>query len=249
MDPFLSIVREVASEYYHVYGELGREGEEDFWYLGRDLSSQKLVALRLRRTGVGADGDPDYDLEVAEQLDASVGGGFGDCRSCGKSLRRWVRFCTHCGADVAAGGQVPSSDDSAAALFEQVRAAAQGAYEVLGEMPWGDGGGQVYFAIELDTRRLVRLRLRSDDTGGGELAETALAMPLPKRLSAAYVTGRLPPESLDRLPTRGQPEIRSALATGPISIGGRPVDPMTLVKVLVGIVVILIILQVVQLAR
>jgi hypothetical protein len=187
VDELLRTVREAASEYYHVYGELGRESDDEVWYLAKDRSSAKLVALRLRRAGTGPDGKPDYDLSVARELDASVAVGAGDCPACHKQIRRWARFCTNCGVDLAAEGQNPSSPGERAVLLEEVRAAAQGVYEVLGEMPWGGGGGVVYFAIEKATQRLMRLRLKQD-TGGFELGETRVLMPLGERLAASYVT-------------------------------------------------------------
>lgn len=187
MDELLRTVQEAASEFYHVYGELGRESADDVWYLGKDRSTARLVALRLRRVGVGPDGKPDYDLSAAQELDGSVSVGAGDCVACRKPLRRWARYCTHCGADLAVKGENPSSPGARAALLAEVRAAAQGVYDVLGEMPWGGGGGMVYFAVEKATQRLVRLRLRPDDEGF-QLGETRVMMPLGDRLAASYVT-------------------------------------------------------------
>lgn len=269
MDELLRTVQEAASEYYHVYGELGRESANDVWYLGKDRGTGRLVALRLRRSGTGPDGKPDYDLDVARELDASVSAGAGNCHACGHQLRRWARFCTNCGVDLAAGGDNPSSPGARAALLEEVRAAAQGVYDVLGEMPWGGGGGVVYFAIEKASQRLVRLRLRQD-TEGFELGETRVVMPLGERLAASYVTqeqrpamssretarpqfapeelaGARPaaqrePASIFAEPAAEPPRRAGARPSGTVRLGGRDVEAVALLKVVAAVAVGLLVL-------
>jgi len=187
MDEFLQLVRDVAAGDYEVFGELGRESDADIWYLARDRQTRKLVALRLKREGIGADQKPEYSLDVARELDKSVSIGAGECRYCGANLRRWARFCTQCGADLTDGGKTPTSPQAREQILLEVRAAAAEYYDVLGEMPWADGAGTVYFAIEKSSGRLVRLRLRQD-AEGSSLGETRVMMELEERVQASYVT-------------------------------------------------------------
>jgi len=272
VDEFLRVVTEVASEYYHVYGELGRDSDADIWYLARDRSNAKLVALRLHRIGTGPDGKPDLDLEVARQLDGSVAVGVGECHVCGAQLRRWARFCTKCGADLAQGQNV-SSAGARAALLAEVKAAAAELYDVLGEMPWAGGAGAVFFAIEKLSGRLVRLRLRQQDSGF-ELGETRVMMRLSERIDATYVTrddmpaipsrsvqkpdfksddvaaGRAEAEASGGTSPPHRPEVvvgpprERAPAPGMIRIRGRDVEAVTLVKVLGGVVLLLVVLMI-----
>jgi len=77
-------------------------------------------------------------------------------------MRQWARFCTQCGLDVS--GEAPASGEHAsrAALREKVRAATQGEYEFLGDIPRSEGGGLVYFARDLSDGKIVALRLQKD---------------------------------------------------------------------------------------
>ncbi len=189
MTDFLAAVRE-AADGYEVYGELGRESETDIWFLARDLETKKLVALRLQAPADPgtAGGKPEYDLDVARELDASVSVGMGECPNCSTKLRRWARFCTWCGADLSDSKAMPSSPGQRDALLKQVQEAASEYYEVLGEMPWAGGGGNVYFALERQSRRLVRLRLKQGDDGAS-LGETRVLMDFKDRqVTAEYMT-------------------------------------------------------------
>jgi len=242
---------------YEVFGELGRETDSDIWYLGRDRESKRLVALRLRQIGVLPDGRPDYELEIADELDATVSVGAGDCPHCGAAIRKWARFCTQCGKDLSLGGANPSSPGDRAALLEEVRIAAQGTYDVLGEMPWAGGGGIVYFALEARTNRLVRLRLRDSDDGL-ELGETRALPHLGDRLSASYVTKEFaggrpvgkPENDEPTSPDSTEDTVRRPDVLPPVlEIGGRQYDAMTLVKFLAATTVVLIILVIVLLLK
>lgn len=186
MDELLQTVRDAAAGEFEVYGELGREGPDSIWYLARGVTERNLVALRLHLVRSSPGAKPEYDLEVAQELNAAVAVGLGDCPKCKTPIRRWMRFCTQCGADLGLGGQVPTSPTDRAVMLEMVQAAAASEYEVLGEMPW-TGGGIVYFALEKKGGRLVRLRLKASD-GGYELGLTRALLPLTERISAAYVT-------------------------------------------------------------
>lgn len=121
-----------------------------------------------------------------------IGGRPRGCPRCGAALRAWARFCGKCGADVSSAAAVPADPAGRAELLEQVREAAGEVYRVLGEMPWAGGGGLVYFALEKESGRLVRLRLQAS-TEGMALGETRMAVPL-ERLAADYVSEvSLPP--------------------------------------------------------
>lgn len=189
-----ALLRQVraTAEGFEVFGELGRNGDADVWYLGREEGATTLVALRLWRRGGDSGGPPVYSLEVARELDDSVARGAGACPACGAGVRAWARFCGKCGTDLAGLAAAPADPAERRALLAQVREAAGGAYEVLGEMPWGGGVGIVYFALEKATGLLVQLRLRPEGEGMA-LGETHVTVPL-DRLQAGYVTQTaLPP--------------------------------------------------------
>lgn len=194
-DPLLDQVRRTA-EGFSVFGELGRRSENDVWYLGRDLSTRQLAALRLRQERVDA-GEPVFSLEVAFDLDGEVALGEGRCPACGGKLREFARFCSRCGIDLAMADRMPKTAAERAALLEEVRASAGDGYEVIGEMPWSGGVGVVYFALERATGRLARLRL-SFSTEGFQLGETVTALELKTqphvRISASYTTGAGAPQ-------------------------------------------------------
>ena len=119
-----------------------------------------------------------------------------------------------------------------------VRVAAAPGYEVLGEMPWDQGAGTVYFAIERTNGRLVRLRLKEDEHEGLVLTETTGRgiAPFADRLSAAYLadagtqTHDPPKPAQASVRTRAQAELRERLMrTG------------ALIVVLVAIIIILLV--------
>ena len=63
----LAAVREVAEGQFDVLGEMGRGKKGSVVYLARDLSTQRLVALKLFH-----EGQDEYTLEVVQQLDGTV---------------------------------------------------------------------------------------------------------------------------------------------------------------------------------
>jgi hypothetical protein len=222
MDDLLEAVRQkAADEGYTVYGELGREHDADVWYLARERASGKLVAMRLHTEQVGPGGHKDYALEVANELNGSVSVGLAECPSCHTPVRRWGRFCTRCGANLADSGQALSPGERQD-LLERVRKEAADLYEILGEMPWS-GGGAVFFALERATGRLVRLRIKSEG-GADVLGETRALMPLVERVNAGYLTSiqpAVPPEPPSVLraaaPPSPTPFPRAVPAVPPVS--------------------------------
>lgn len=247
MDELLQTVRDAAAGEFEVYGELGREGPYSIWYLARGVADQKLVALRLHLVPSAPGTKPEYDLEVAQELNAAVAVGLGDCPKCKTSIRRWMRFCTQCGADLGLGGQLPTTATDRAVMLEVVRTAAASEYDVLGEMPW-TGGGIVYFALEKSNGRLVRLRLKASD-GGFELGLTRALLPLAERISAAYVTsvhepvpapGPETPASQPQ-PVIGGPRARSGPSRSPqqtVVVLGVEVEPKLALTVALAVIAV-----------
>ncbi len=88
----LAAVREVAEGQFDVLGEMGRGKKGSVVYLARDLSTQRLVALKLSH-----EGREDYTLEVVQQLDGTVPALEGACSRCGKPQEGWGRYCWNCG--------------------------------------------------------------------------------------------------------------------------------------------------------
>jgi TPR repeat protein len=180
-DDLLRAVKEAAAAEYEILGEMGRGERGSVVYLSRERTSRKLVALRLRPDG------GEYELSVLRELDAAVPTVGKKCPSCNVDLVGWGRFCSHCGQDLTG---ARSGETSPEELFKAVQMAADGEYEVLGEMQRSGGEGVVYFARELDSGRLVALRLtREQESDGSEsyaLDVTHVIKPLVASLGATY---------------------------------------------------------------
>jgi hypothetical protein len=225
MDELFAAVQQAAGAGYQVYGELGREHQDDIWYLARDTETSRLVAMRLYAEKVAADGHREYGLEVARELSSAVSIGMGECPKCAMPVRRWGRFCTRCGANLADSGPDSSPGDREA-LLALVRREAGDLYEILGEMPWS-GGGQVFFALEKTSGRLVRLRLKNEG-GQNRVQETMALMQLGDRLQAGYLTEVRseppqpplppPPPPLPKPSEPAQPIESTFQSTGPVSV-------------------------------
>src|SRR6478672_1656089 len=159
-DELLRAVKEAADSEYEILGEMGRGERGSVVYLARERSSQKLVALKLRPDGT------EFELSVLRELDAIIPTAPAKCPSCGVELIGGGRFCSHCGKEVSAAR--PSAESREQALAE-VKRAADGEYEVLGEMERSEGGGPVYFARTRSGGRLVALSLtREHESDGSE---------------------------------------------------------------------------------
>jgi hypothetical protein len=180
-DELLRAVKEAAAAEYDILGEMGRGERGSVVYLSRERASQKLVALKLRPDG------GEFELSVLRELDASVPAMGNKCPSCKVELVGWGRFCSHCGKDLSG---TRSGEASREELLKAVQGAAEGEYEVLGEMERSEGGGVVYFARELKSGRLVALRLtREQESDGSEsyaLGVTQVIKPLVASLGATY---------------------------------------------------------------
>ncbi len=161
-DRVLQAVREAAAGDYEVFGEMGRSSDGTVAYLARDLTSKKLVALKLAPV---RGRKHEYLLDVVSQLNSSLPSAESHCPRCGWVLRRWGRYCTECGGDVWAqpsDGEGWSDDD----LLGAVQESTEGSFAILGEMSNAEGGGRIYFAQEIASGRLVALRLQH--VGGDE---------------------------------------------------------------------------------
>lgn len=213
-DDLLRAVQDAAAGSHEVLGEMGRDANGRIIYLGRDLKSAGLVALRLD----GAQGD--YVLDVARTLDAGVGRAVSAaCGRCGAPLVRWGKFCPQCGADVA---QAITESGSREDLLDAVKAAARDEFEILGEMDHAEGGGVVYFARELASGNVVTLRLRkepdaSETTKSYSLGETQVLRPLVDAIGAASD----PPQTAPAAPPAEAPAPR----VPPVPTLGKPMMP------------------------
>jgi hypothetical protein len=161
-------VEEATQNEYALLAQLGGGGT---WaaFLGRPLSGRGPLAILLLQEAEDDDGE--FDLETVEALDAGLPLGRTTCHACGQGDEGWPRFCPRCGADltgIPADAAVPGG--SAEELLEEVRGAAAGVYDVLGDMPHAEGGGPLYFAREAGTGRVVGLALRHEADGDLDLA-------------------------------------------------------------------------------
>jgi hypothetical protein len=214
-DAFLEAVRGVAAGEYEVFGEICRGAGGTVAYLARDLADKKLVVLRL---AAGAGAGDEYSLEVVKRLDASVPAPKGACPSCGAPLRQWGRFCAMCGCDLW-GDPSLSGDETKEDLLQAVKDAARGKFEVLGEIPWAEGSGQVYFVRDLQSGKLAALRLLKEGEGEYSLGRTGVL----KRLAEDEKPPT--PSTLQRAPkpAPGAPSLE-ALPLGPPSTEPAPLD-------------------------
>ncbi|UCC71412.1 MAG: hypothetical protein JSV86_13580, partial [Gemmatimonadota bacterium] len=203
----LEAVKDAAADEFEVFGEIGRGDDASTVYLARDRADQLLVVLRLEAEP-GAAGE--YSLDVVKQLDASLPGPGGHCPSCGEPPRRWRRFCTACGHDLL-GAPWMGDEYSREETFEAVREAAEGAYEILGEMPLSEGAGVIYFGRDIATGGLTALRLRLE-TSGDDVIECSLGPTTVWKRPAGSSAAARPNES----------HVLEPHALEPVSLGASP---------------------------
>ena len=219
-DELLRAVKEAAAAEYEILGEMGRGERGSVVYLSRERASQKLVALKLRPDG------GEFELSVVRELDASVPAMGNKCPSCKVDLVGWGRFCSNCGKDLSG---TRSGEASPEELLKAVKGAAEGEYEVLGEMERSEGGGVVYFARELKSGRLVALRLtREQESDGSEsyaLGVTQVIKPLVASLGATYAS----PTSVMQAASAPPPRAAAPSARSPQPSAKSPTPPSVMV--------------------
>ena len=154
-DPFLDGVQAATKGLLEILGEIGRTTDGTIVYLARHLDVGSLVALRLVRVPGNENA---YDLDILEELDSSLPAPPADCPACLSELHGWGRFCGQCGSDLS-GVDVEGGVDTPTGLMRALHQAAAGKYEILGQMSRRQGGGLVYFAREMVSKKLVALRL------------------------------------------------------------------------------------------
>ena len=197
-DRLLLAVRKELGSRFEVYGELGRGDRGKIAYLARDLTTRRLVALLLTPTD-GIENSEDFDVHIALKLDASVPTGKSECPRCHAPLKAWAQFCRQCGANLS--GILPGeSTGSRDLLLEEVKRAARGRYDILGEMENAEGEGIVYFGRTLQTGDLVALRLLRDAgaAGGGDDYNIGVTRVLGRMAAAALAD---PPVVERQVPT------------------------------------------------
>jgi hypothetical protein len=222
-DPFLKAVQGAAADDFTVLGEIGRGSDGVIIYLSREVSSGRLVALRLQREGQLAH---EFSLELVRHLDNSMPAPESKCFKCGKPIRGWARFCSYCGADLS--GAAPATDDTAgqAAMLAALNEAVAADYEVLGEMARSEGGGAVYFARDRATNKIVALRLQREGADGDfSVGLTTALKPLAASLGVKPVATQLlgslvPPPPPPPAEVAASPSLSTPSA--PLSAGAVP---------------------------
>ena len=226
-DAMLSAVRDAAAGVYDLLGELGRNRRGSIVYLGRELATGNLIALKLdeSQTEPGA-----LELSVAAELDESIPALGYECQYCGQELDSWGRFCTACGRDVSGVVTSETSIEEREELLLAVRSASAGEYDILGEMPRTRGGGIVYFAREWATGLIVALRLQRDaeslHSSGTEysLGKTQVLKPLVQGLDDVATTDPgIRPVDNTHASGRGLPRVEQDAAV--IAQGGHVTEP------------------------
>jgi hypothetical protein len=233
-DRLLRTLQSSLAGQFELFGELGRGSGGRIVYLAREIASGRLVALQLTPTGTKTVGGEDYWFEILRTLDANVPAPDSDCPRCHKPLGGWGRYCRHCGVDLSgiAAGDTPGATDH---LLRDVRAAARGRYDVLGQMDRTEGGGTVYFARELATGKLVALRVQREPGGehGTERYNIGVTGILKPALAAALGVGGEAAPKKTTVPTPAQAAetvvarpINPVPVTPPAPRQTAPVDPV-----------------------
>jgi hypothetical protein len=249
-------VQQTLQGQFDLHGELGRGEDGSVVYLATEHASRRLVALKLVRADASTGDGEDWWVEIVRKLDASVPALESTCMECGGKQRGWGRFCRHCGADLSGVAQGGGQNTSAEDLLREVRSAARGRYEILGQMDRAEGGGIVYFAKEIKSGQLVALRLtrQAPSAGGTEIFQLGVTQVLQDFKSSlgvnqTPVTGMTRP-TLPPAPTASKegpvypptpvPQTVPPIAPPPAATeNGRPADGRMRTAVLVGSVVLL----------
>jgi hypothetical protein len=202
VDPLLQAVREAAAADFDVLGEIGRGGGGIRVYLAREASTGVLVVLRLER-------DPDaneFTLDLLRRLDQSVPATL-RCLNCACELGGWMRFCTHCGADLSSAEDGAGSAAQRARMQLAVRGAVADEYDVLGEMQSKEGQGAVFFARELASGEIVALRLQREADDSYSVGRTMALKPFAAELGVTDTMAAAPETGSVTAPQQPEPVV------------------------------------------
>jgi serine/threonine protein kinase len=166
-------LQDVLGERYDVLGWLGYDRVGNHMYLARDRERVQLVGVRLAAIDPDPQGREQYRSSVLPRFDPNLLELGGVCSSCGKRITGWESECATCGAPPGVVGEDSS------AIEGRARRGVAGKYEVIGAVPRAAELPLVYFGREFATGRLVALRFKAVDTGGGALELTGVTMLTP----------------------------------------------------------------------
>ncbi|HET6228758.1 MAG TPA: hypothetical protein VFE05_01690 [Longimicrobiaceae bacterium] len=149
-------VRDATAGEFDLLGELDA-GPGWAAVLARAKAGASLVVLLVEE-----DDDGQLDIEVLSALDDGVAVGRTVCPACGVQGAGWPRACAACGRELPGADALGAAGLSATELLDEVRAAGEGEFDVLGALAHPVGGGALFFARELAGDRLVGLALHAD---------------------------------------------------------------------------------------
>lgn len=150
----LDHITSAVSDEYTVLGQLG-EATRGSAFLARERAGGHLVVLAVPPA---AD-----ELTVLAALGDTVPANAGTCTACGEAPPTFTTFCPSCGRAFVQGA-VGAHRFTA----DEVRAAAQPAYDLLGEVAH-QSGGSLFFVRDQADRRLVALSAQPAPGGGQAL--------------------------------------------------------------------------------
>ena len=153
-DP-LAAVRGAVANGYTLVAVFGQKPGSGITYLAREDATSELVAVTADPNGELPEG---FNFVVARELDPSLPGPRSVCPSCTRIVTGWQRICD-CGRDLS--GIAPASAAEREALAEHVRQATAGEYEILGNIPYVEGG-LAWFGEQHDSHAIVALRLHAE---------------------------------------------------------------------------------------
>ncbi|MEO7521607.1 MAG: hypothetical protein ABIW79_07300 [Gemmatimonas sp.] len=160
-------VREAVAGSYDLLGEIGHDEHGVPLDLARALPTGSLVGVHVKQDDVAG---TEFTVEVRRTLGESIAVKGSSCPECGTALPDLERFCFHCGADLS-GVVAPDNSPESARLLAALAAATAGRYEILGRMDREGKAGTVYFARDLQSRRIIALRMRRAEAGDAVQAE------------------------------------------------------------------------------
>ena len=166
-NPLMQRVRDSVAGTHDLLGELGTDEEGVLLYLARELATGVLVGVSVKQDN--AEGT-EFTVEVRRTLGETVAVQGSHCPECQTPLPDLERFCFQCGADLS-GVTAADGTPESTRLLTALATATAGRFEILGRMDRERRAGTVYFARELNTQRIVALRLRRAEVSDAVQAE------------------------------------------------------------------------------